>query len=316
MSILSGLGDWLAPPPLDPALRSAIERAVVTVDPLLKSVSGYERKLAPAVGHALGYCAELAAAIPGPVAIHARAFSDDPLVHAFFAASGDIGEMLGKSREVRAFLADPSADDGAEFFSLLGMRRREKAVMGVALHGDGLRNDVPKRLLYFADHTLGGLAPDCQTARLRLREAAFEGLAKGFATHVADLRRQREEARIAWTLAQGGGADGHAERREELEERQRQTIAALAPESLLDGLAVWLAAPEQRLYLKPGAVSVDRMGVMAPDKQAGENFSTLNLPELVARDRRQWTVVVVRIARQDALDAQQQRQEANRYLII
>ena len=46
MGVLSGLGRWLgAAPPPDKALRSAIEQAVATVDPLLKSVSGYELSL-------------------------------------------------------------------------------------------------------------------------------------------------------------------------------------------------------------------------------------------------------------------------------
>lgn len=47
MGILSALGRWLgsAPSP-EPATRQAVERAVAIVDPILKSVSGYERKLA------------------------------------------------------------------------------------------------------------------------------------------------------------------------------------------------------------------------------------------------------------------------------
>lgn len=316
MGILSGLGRWLGSPPPDAALRGAIEGAVETANPLLRTVSGYERKLAPAVACALGYCEDLAAAIPGPIDINPRAFSADPLVHALFAAPGDIGDMLGKSREVREFMADPALCPENEFFGLLGMRQREKAVSGMALQGDRLQSDVPQRLLYFADHTLGELAGDHEKARQRLVAAAFDSLARGFSACVADLRQQRQDAHTAWSLDQASATAGRTERRQVLEERHRQAIASLAPESLLKAFAEWLAAPETHLYLKPTEMTVDRMGVIASNPPAGGSFSTLSFPELVARDRRHWIVLVARISRQDAADALLQQQQANRYLII
>jgi hypothetical protein len=317
MGILAGLGHLLGSrPPFDEALRPAIERAVQLVDPLLKTVSAYERKLAPAVSDALDHCERLAAEVPGPVDVSSRAFSADPLVHALFAAPGDIGDMLGKSRELREFLVDPAYCDGDDFFALLGMRQREKAVTGMALQGEMLRVDVPQRLLYFADHTLGELGGDVETTRQRLKAAAFDGLAQGFAERVAALRKEREEARTEWSMEQAGAELGRVERRQVLEERQRQATAALNPAAMLNDFVEWLAAAETRLYLKPTVVTVDRMGVISPHPEAGGNFNTLNFPELVGRDRRHWIVMVARISRQDAVDALQRQQQANRYLII
>lgn len=317
MGILAGLGGWMRAAPLpDRATRQAVERAIETVDPLLRTVSAYERKLAPAVSAALDYCRRLAQEIPGPIDVSSRAFGADPLVHALFAAPGDIGEMLGRSRELRSFFADNAADLGDDFFALLGMRQREKAVMGMALQGEVVQNEVPQRLLFFADHTLGELGASHDATRLRLRMAAFDSLAQGFAARVADLRRQRDEARTAWNMEQAAPAAGRAERRQALEEVQRDAVAALTPDAMLRSLAEWLAAPEQRLYLKPTVVTVDRMGVISRDARAGDGFSTLNFPELVARDRRHWIVLVARISRQDALDALQRQEQANRYLII
>lgn len=310
MNLLSGLGRWLhAAPEPAPPIRQAIERAIAIVDPLLKAVSGYERILAPAVSHALSYCEQLVAGIPGPVDINPRSFGADPLVHALFAAPGDIGEMLAKSRELREFISDPAQCAGDDFFALLGMRQREKGVMGMALHGEIVQNEVPQRLLYFADHTLGQLGGDHAATRQRLLAASFDGLAQGFAAHVAQLRQERQEARTAWNLEP-------AARRLELEERQRRAIAALAPESLLGAYADWLATAETRLYLKPSVVTVDRMGVIAANPATGDNFSTLSFPELVARDRRHWIVIVARIPRADAQAALRCQQEANRYLLI
>lgn len=317
MNILADLGRWLGPEPaIDLETRAAVERVVVTVDPRLTAVSGYARKLAPAVDYALAYCAALVAEIPGPIDISARAFGADPQVHAMFAAAGDIGDMLGKSRELRQFLGDPAQGCGDEFFALLGMRQREKAVLGMALRGEVLQHQVPQRLLYFADHTLGELGSDCAATRRCLADAAFDGLALGFAAHVAQLRQQREDARIAWSVDRAAPTPASQERRQALQGQQQQAIAALAPAALLHALAEWLAAPQGRLYLKPSLVRVDRMGVIAGDGAEDGGFSTLSFPELVARDRRQWTVLVARISRQDALEALQRQQQANRYLII
>lgn len=316
MSIFSGLGRWLGPAPSpEPAIRQAIDRALDIVDPLLKTVSGYQRKLAPAVRHAQEYCGALAAAIPGPIEINSRAFGSDPLVHALFAGPDGIAEMLGKSRELREFLADPGQSAADEFFALLGMRQREKAVMGMALHGDVVQNDVPQRVLYFADHTLGELGGDHAVTRQRLQAAAFDGLARGFAHCVAELRQERLDARTAWNMERAGRAV-LGERRQMLEERQRQAVASLAPESLLHAFTEWLATSRERLYLRPTEVTVDRMGVISREPQTGGNFSTLNFPELVGRDRRQWIVLVARISRRDALDALARQERASRYLLI
>lgn len=316
MGILSGLGRWLGPAPAtDPAIRQAIERALATVGPLLKSVSGCQRKLAPAVSHAMDYCAQLAAGIPGPIEVSSRAFSTDPLVHAMFAASADIDEMLGKSREVRDFLADPAHRAGDELFALLGMRQREKAVMGMALQGDMVQDQVPQRLLYFADHTLGELGSCREMTRERLQAAAFDGLAQSFAVRVAEWRQELEDSRIAWRAEQAAVA-GSAERRQAAEARQRLATEALAPERLLEAFAEWLLTSESRLHLKPTVVTVDRMGVISRTPSTDGNFSTLSFPELVGRDRRHWIVVLAKIARQDAEDALRRRQESNRYLII
>lgn len=313
MGFLSGLGKLLGSrPPPEKALREAIERAVDAVDPRLKVVSDYESRLGPAVAHALRHCAAVAASIPGPVEVGARAFAADPLVHALFATPGDISDMLGKSREVREFFADPVNAGRDEFFGLLGMRQRYKAVAGVALNGDVVQHGVPQRLLYFADHTLGELGSGHEVTRRRLQEAAFAGLARGFASCVDELRQEHHEARTAWQMERASVG----ERRQELEERQRQAIASLAPEKLLDAFAEWLAASEQRLYLKPTEVTVDRMGVISPSAATGDGYSTLNFPELVARDRRQWIVLVARISREDAREALERQQQANRYLLI
>jgi predicted site-specific integrase-resolvase len=58
------------------------------------------------------------------------------------------------------------------------------------------------------------------------------------------------------------------------------------------------------------------MGVLARPTETGEDFRTLKFPELIGRDRRDWTVLIARISRDDAREALDRQQQANRYLII
>ncbi|MCX7170799.1 MAG: hypothetical protein NTY41_11065 [Proteobacteria bacterium] len=320
---LLGWGD--KSPPLNDAERQAVAHAVAVVEPLLKMVSGHERRLAAPARHALAYCDGLVAAVPGPIEVNSHAFAADPLVHALFATCGDIGATLGKSRQVKAFLADPANALADEFYALLGMRRFEKNVMGMAVHGDIVCADTPQKRLYFSDHTLRELSPDIEETRRGLRIAAFDSLATSLAAQLAEMRRARQDLHNEWDMQRAlssrpgqaalSAAD-HAKRSAELEESLRHAAEELSPERILDALAAWLAAPELHLHLDPTTVRVDRMGVMVTDAANEDQVSTLNFPELIGRDRLHWIVLIARIPREEALRGLAQQQADRRYLII
>lgn len=320
---LLGWGD--KSPPLTDAERQAVAHAVAVADPLLKTVSGYERRLAAAVRSALAYCDGLVAAVPGPIDVNSHAFAADPLVHALFATSGDIGATLGKSRAVKKFLAEPSSALANEFYALLGMRRFEKNVMGMAVHGDIVCADTPQKLLYFSDHTLRELSPDIEQTRRGLRAAAFDSLATSFAAQLAEMRKAKQDLHNQWDMQRAlssrpgqssSVSTEHALRGAALEEQLRHAAEELSPERLLDALIAWLAAPELHLHLDPTTVRVDRMGVMATEAATDEQVSTINFPELIGRDRRHWIVLIARIPREEAVRGLAQQQADSRYLII
>jgi hypothetical protein len=107
------LFDWLKPKPeIDPALRSKIDQAVAAIDPLIKQIAGYERRLAPAVQRALAHCSDIAARIPGPVAISRAAFATDPLIHALFSCADAIDQMFATSQCVRESFARHDGANG------------------------------------------------------------------------------------------------------------------------------------------------------------------------------------------------------------
>jgi len=319
-----GLFDWLKPPPpLDRDTRAAIERAVVTVEPLIKQVGGYEGKLVPGVKRALEYCDDIAGRIPGPYEISRAAFAADPLVHALFGSADDIETMLARSQCVREHLMEISLGSG-QCCALLGMRHREKAGFGVELSGEIVRTDAPQKTLYFTDHTLAEPSPDPSAARVRLRLALYDGLLKSFAAHVADARTAHDNLHkehaieSAWLRGRGGpdrGPESHTRRLDELRARLQESAEALQPARLLDTLADSLAAPEDHMRLEPVKIAVDRAGIIVGTGQDGTG-DTLHFTELTSRDQRRWVVILARIEREEARRALERLEAARRYIVI
>jgi len=320
MTLTMRLFDWLKPPPpIDTATQALIEHAVVTVDPLIKQVGGYERKLLPAVQHAIHYCDDIAARIPGPFEISRAAFAVDPLVHALFGSADDIEDMLARSQCVRDHLLELSLASG-QCCALLGMRHREKSGFGVELSGEIVRMDVPQKTLYFSDHTLAEPSHDVAAARHRLSKLLFDGLLKSFAAHVADVRTERDglhrdQAIASACVRSGNAAETHTRRLETLREQLSATSDALQPGNLLDRLAASLANPEPHLRLEPVSISVDRSGVITGMGHEGEG-ETLHFAELTSRDQRRWVVMLASIERDEARRALDRFDTARRYIVI
>ncbi len=315
-----GLFDWLKPtPPLDPETARRVEQTVATAEPLIRQTSDYAHVLAPAVRHALDHCQRIAEQIPGPVDITRAAFAADPTVHAIFGSADDIGTMLARSQCVREHMAEMALASG-QCCAILGMRHREKSGFGVGMTGDVIHSDVPQRTLYFTDHTLAEPSPDLAGARLRLRDALYDGLLKGFAAHVADEREvrdslSREHAIMNAQLRASRLSADHTRRLEALSERLHASRDALQPERLREALIDTLSDPEPYLSLAPVNVTVDRFGIIAgPDSGLGGD--TLHFMELSARDKRRWVVMLAMINHDEVREALERFESARRYIVI
>jgi hypothetical protein len=313
-----GLLDWLKPtPPVAAGLLPYIDKSAATIDPLIKQISGYEHSLAPAVEHALAYCAEIAQRIPGPFEVSRAAFAGDPMVHALFGSADEIDTMLATSQCVRDHLSPLTMATG-RCCALLGMRCHEKQGFGVRLDGDIVRTDVAQTTLYFSDHTLTEPSPDAASARTRLRDLLFEGIVKGIAAHVGDVRAEhalldQEKAFTHARLRAGLQPEAHTRRLASLHAQLSASTDALQPEKLLLTLVEALAAPEPFLSLDPIDLAIDRAGVIVNNKSSGD---LLHFAQLTGRDLRRWVVVLALIDRADAHRALDRFESARHYIVI
>lgn len=331
MTMLSAVTHWLRPaPPPDPDVNAGLSRIAAIAGAALSNEPGFERKLAPKVRGALDYCEELVAALPPPLVIERASFASEPHVHALFGSADDIDAMIGQSPALQDYVSSADGAGAEDCYALLAARRQEKSILGVACEGEFIRNDVPQKLLHFSNHNLSLIADNPESARLKLKLAAFDGLIKTFAAHVGRLRTEqvslRQERAIATTR---GRMAGHRGATPEVEARCSRTIAslderlsrnadALLPRQQIEALGDFLSNPHEALHLETVALHVDRGGkiIDAPDARTAE-VASLHLTELISRDRRRHVIVPVRFQRSLALQAlERTRQARARFIVI
>jgi hypothetical protein len=329
MSLFSAVSELLKPaPPLSPAVEKALLRVSELVNPQLKSASGFEKKLAGPLEYALGYCDGLISAVPGPIDINRQAFSNDPLIHALFATANDIDQMLGRSEAVRDYLAEPASWESEHFYALFAARHQQKRQLGMSVQGTIVQTDVPQTVIYFSDHTLIQPTHSLETTLQNLRTSSLDSLLKTFHDHVEALRAEREGLRADLSVERAhltvyrGKTAGHEQavhtrHFEELDQRLRQSAESLMPDQLLDALAEFLHAPEKSLALTPVTITVDRLGIVSDNGSQDANVHRLDFPELSARDKRHYLVILARISRDEALEAiETVRDQQQRFMLI
>lgn len=274
-----------------PALQGTHQQSLATiakvVDERLVALPESRQLLLPAVDHALSYYSQTIAAIPGPLPVSAELHGSDPVLATLFPTAGEIGQGLGRSIAIRNSLRWYVSNGHQSVHAFLGVRVRQ----------DGSGHA-------FVDHTFRSLGIDERDSRDSLREAAFEGLVKGFATRLKD--RQRE-----WRRVQRGEAEtsvnGDASPPDPLDEHIARAGGELGPKHALDALVECLYAPERHLRVESG----HEHPPVIPG--CGE---PIRLPCLAGTDRRKWLVCLAHFPVWEAVQATERESQAHRYILV
>lgn len=315
MSFTSRLSAWLSPIPTDPVTRLAFSRACKIVGPALVTAQGAERRLAPALAHALAYCEHLVEQLPPSTALAPEQLASTPTLHAIFPALDMLTDAIGCSAEIRTWLEDPATAGEGEIHALLAVRRRDRQVLGVALEGETLRHDVSQTLLNLTDPTLVLPTATATEAREQMCRAALDSLLASFAQHVQAIRNEVDEIRIERGLestyvallrqtTQSDRLSLHTRQIDALNKRLREDFDALQPDRLIDTLSDHLTMPQQCLSIEHTTVRITRSGVIVPaDPLQYQDVFDLQLHELTSRDRRKHVIMPVRIPRDFAAES-------------
>lgn len=263
-------------------IARAIERAVEATDPRLRAVSGYRRRLRPAVIHAIDYVVALAKDMKPPVELTRRSYASDPRVTAVFASVEHMREVLARDPALSAFRCRPGGAAAARVYALLVMEKHEKKVLGMELHGDVVQREVAQVSVNFGNHRLVDPAADLDELRRLLMRRAFDSLLTVALARIteadalrAGLKRQRDVLRRKLKLLGSGqwgfeaGAPDTATEPAALEAQLaaiEERLHKLAPDSEtlsahLEALVEALRAPSTQIWGARVPCVVDRMGI-------------------------------------------------------
>jgi hypothetical protein len=297
-------------------VNMAIERAVDGTDPSIRAVSGYKKKLRPAVVRAIDHVVAMVDALPPPMPVHFASTAGERPLKGYFISAREMLEVFRGDRALAEFMKQGGGSPGA--IALLAMEKQEKVTFGAALSGDVVIHDVPMVTVSFDAHRLMDPTANEQETRRCLKRRAFDHLLSLALRQLVlakderkDLERHRTllQAKLNLLQREGWGFDAAAAKSNmaEAEERLGQLEAQLQElggeygenEAYLHIVADVLANPEQYFLSTSETLFVNQVGV----KQSGaaSDVHELSFTELYNIEGRRLVAMLV------ALDAEELR---------
>ena len=174
-------------------IERATEHVVDGTDTRLRAVTGYRKKLRPAVERAVEYVIELADGLPPPVEFSRRQYGIDPRLRAFFASPERLQEVVGSSPAIRDYTSRGRRPATDMIYAGLGTEREERKVLGMNFAGETLRRDVEQVVVNFCNHRFVAVTDDETATRRELKKRAFDNLiATALRRIVAERRAPRQ----------------------------------------------------------------------------------------------------------------------------
>lgn len=306
-------------------LELGVEAIVDTVDPRLRSLSGYPRKMAPCVTRTLAHLRELGPRLPAPIALTRSAWADDPLLNAAFATADDVTLLLGRSPALKAFFQRAPA--ATEACALLGMLKTERQVFAPALVDGALQHDVAQTTVGFSQHKLICAAADAAECRREVGVGILRRLAALALQRITGLEQMAKELeqrkallnaklRLLHLRSNGleqivQGEGGVAAQIASIERDLKTTLddyletkaSAQTLESRLYQIEAIFGAPADYVTLERVALRVSRLGYKVA-AGSEEPALALTLHELSLGEGLKAVIALVRCARDEVASAQ------------
>lgn len=309
-------------------ILAAIEHVVDEINPKLRAIISYRKKLRQPVERALAYNAEIVSCIPGPVEVNKSTWSNDPMVRAFFSSVGDMREVLSRNREIHDFFDGYDATGQQHCYAMLSMERSERTVMGVESSGEILKRDVLQTSVSFRDHRVVKPGPSESQLRQELETRALEVLVAYvleritlLIAHRHSLKGQQLQLDMQLRLARAKNAslsplleDGENEKEdvEALQERERcmtqeleQAGAKLTTlDDYIDRISEVLGNPEKHFKIDRICMRLSQMNIKLDEKsnRAGHD---LKLAEALLGEQLKRILLIIKFPRDELLGRKQ-----------
>lgn len=319
-------------------VRFACERVVDQVNPRLRAVGGYRKKLFPVVERAVEHAHALARQVPGPLQLDRKTWAEDPMVNALFADVQRLRWVLTGPTVRRYVKEHPMGDD---CYAVLAVMPEMRQQLGVDLVGEAVQRDVRQTTLSFANHEVGLVGESEEEVRRAMAQTALDlltGLAvediagqEGRIGEIEErLRIVRIKRRVVDVGARGAaflldGSAEHLKQVDALEGRIAELTRDLAEakkgleglDDYLERLIALLEHPQTHLSLERMRARIDRMNIVREDADQ-DTDQGLSAELEFTRGRRNGeparVVILIRFPRSELLAEGERLREVERYL--
>lgn len=277
-------------------VNKAIERAVDGTDPWIRAVSGYKKKLRPAVLHAIDHVVALVDGTGPALPLDQDRYDNDAKLRTFFISVSELRSFLESERNVVELRGKQGGVlHGAT--GLLLMEKKERLTLGAELSGDVVLRDVPQVTVSFEAHRLVDLNAKEEETRYQLKRRAYDHLLRIALGRIAEMKTRRGNLEKHRTLLSsklnllqkgGWGFDESGDGKMDVAATE-QKLARIEAQLLEIGkddrmLEVYLgvvtdvlAHAEEHLWVGQETLIVDRMGIKRKELSGGVREVTLDL---------------------------------------
>lgn len=320
---------------------AALTDRLTNLNPRLRLVPHYGKRLAPAITSAIGFARELVGSLPPTRVASEDAWGEDPYIHACFGTAHDVTLAFSRSPDLRDFFnANPGAQ---EAHAVLGMGLTERRTLGMALENGVMRSEVPQTTVSFLDHKVRICGPDDTGMRREIALRLLDQLVLHGMSDAEDGAQRRDRLEREQSLLQerldllkrqgvglrsvvGGDAESSPSEREQLHARLGQIDTELAGaaasgdkagalERQLDAICHALTHAHEAFSIDTRRIRLSKMNVILPDGST-EPADDLDLPTAHAAGDPPLvrTFLPVRFARRAMLSQSSLLDEAERFL--
>jgi len=304
-------------------LLDSIEHVVDEINPRIRALGSYRKKLRPCVETTLSYCSDLTTRVPGSVEVSSKSWARDPMVKAFFSGVEDLRCVFSHSNEVHDFFDRHAA--AGHCYALLSMECKERTVLGMEMHGQVIRRDVKQTAVNFSDHRV--VKPSASESELRnnLERRAFENLISYALERITELvaarhllEEQQQLLKMQLKIAHlksrslepligdetGGTIDiktmsRQAEQAGQLYAGNRLTTL----EDYIDRISEVMGNPQLHLRLSHICMHLSKMNIKL-DEQSTDTGQALKLSEASLGEHLKRILLIARFPRDDLLPKQ------------
>ncbi|WP_163338539.1 hypothetical protein [Desulfopila sp. IMCC35008] len=273
------------------AAREMADRVVDIIDPSIKSIRGYRKRIIPPLLRCLDHCAKIVAQIPGPIPLDAANYSSSPLIKAAFKDRKAVATIL---RLAEAQQISPNEKEQNRV-ALLTMTHSESEFFGTSREGQMIVGDARLKAVTFSDHKVVGIATTLEDSRQQLEKVIFDVIIESASHELSDrradlgeLREKREKLKAMLKLF--GESASQTEELEQargkkldkvksyLKESESNLSAAKAdvetPADRLNFLVDFLARPENIMDIRLVSLRLDWSNVITSNPEVSANTIT------------------------------------------